>query len=478
MAKFPLNNVDYSRLLEILKDQLNDVGYSDVQLDSNAISEICEYLENPTKTGVWFLTSEWINEGEIASHIEKEIKNLFIPNESNQINEKNDPINKINVKSSLFENKDEFLETINRFSFIFSLFTYIHLKEMGDKEIQISKKSPIVREIIKNFQEILQSLNLDEIKAQFHDAYEFFENEIYFDGFYPFLYEKKIFKIKDGFILLNYKKKNDNLSLSSLSYSPLEKVKDFFIKIGTIKDYKIRPEYSPEEKVFTPYFSFVEEAYPYFIHDVKVANLFKKAIGEYKDSNYEYCISTLGLIAEDYLTQIYETYHREPIPKKLTIGQTYDLINSKINNQFPSNAVQAPNITLLYNKLNDLLSNFSEADEIEYNKKIAELIREILSFVQEDKKHTKYLIDNINKQESKISLFPKYLKENINEIIKNRNATSHNSRIPIGQYEAQKTVYCCITLIMWWKKEKDAIDWKDDQKDIIQKTIERNKSSK
>lgn len=127
--------------------------------------------------------------------------------------------------------------------------------------------------------------------------------------------------------------------------------------------------------------------------------------------------------------------------------------------------------------MNILLSEKSETNEVKRNKDTLELLREVLIFIQDDKKHTTYLINNINKKESRVSLFPEHIRENINELIRYRNATSHNSSIPIGQYEAQRMVYCCITLIMWWKKEKDSINWKDDQMTIIEKVIERNKRS-
>lgn len=452
---------------KIPSDLRNDHLDSD-KLDNGEIARICEYLENPTNKGVWFLTSYWISEGGITSDIKNEIENYFIYDESIQNNEKKDSASKVRYRP--FGNKEELLEEINKFSFIFSLFTYISSKETDDKKLQIFKND-------FNKRDIIQSLNIERIKEQYKDAYEFFKNEIYFDSFNPSVYSNRVLKIKDGLILLNYKNKSGNISFSSLSYSPLEKINDFFTKIGKIKDCRIRPEYSPEETVFTPYFSFLEKAYPYFIHDLKVIELFQKTIIEYKDQNYEYCISTLGLIAENYLTQIYETFHRESIPKKLTLGQTYDLINNKINNQFQSKVVSAPNIQVIYEKLNNALSNKSEVDETKHNQDNLKLIREMLYFIQEDKKHTSYIINNLNKKESRISLFPENLKENINELIRLRNATSHNSRIPIGQYEAQRMVYCCITLIMWWKKEKDVIDWKDDQKTIIEKTIERNKSS-
>ena len=94
--------------------------------------------------------------------------------------------------------------------------------------------------------------------------------------------------------------------------------------------------------------------------------------------------------------------------------------------------------------------------------------------IKEDKKHTMSTIEVLEKKRVTYSVFPKYLKENINELIRYRNATSHKSRIPIGNYEALRTVYCCITLLMWWINEKRSIIWKDTQDIILQNSIERN----
>lgn len=462
MPSFKYDKLDNK--LEILLHSLNLESQSiftdlaKYQLDNKEITRICEYLQNPTNKGVWFLTFYWKSDSGITSEVEKEIENRPLDEENTKSNEKN----------GLFGSKNELLEDINKFSFIFSLFTYI-CSRAENLKYPTPKKG-------YNRWEVIQALDLEKIKEKYQEAYDFFKNEIYFDGFDPSIYSKTVFKIKDGFIILDSKSKNGNVSLSSLSYSPLEKMKNFFTKIGKIRDCRIRPEYSPEEKVFAPYFSLLEEVYIYVIHEEKVTRLFKKAIDEYKDANYEYCISTLGLIAEDYLTQVYETFHREPIPKKQTLGQIYDLINNKINNQSQAKIVSAPDINSIYGKLNNFLSENSEIDQTKRNQDTIKLIREMLHFVQEDKKHTRYLIDNINKKESKVSLFPGYIKENVTELIRHRNATSHNSRISIGQYEAQRMVYCCITLIMWWTNEKDIIDWKEDQKIIIEKTIERNQS--
>lgn len=454
--------------------QNNLFSFQNYHLDNNEINRICEYLENPTKKGVWFFSFDWIEEGGITSYIKNEIED-FVRNDSiqnsSQNNKKNRSVRKIS--RSFLGKKEVLLEFTNHFSFIFSLFTYIYLEEMKS---QLDREDIIFQD---RYLQIIQVLDIEKFKEKYQDAYNIFKDEIYFDKFNPNTTgEQGIFKTRDSIIVSTYNSEGTRTSLCTLSDSPLEKLKNFFQNIGKVNDSSIRPEYSPEEKVFTPYFSFLEIAFPYFIHESKVARLFKKAIDTYEDRNYEYCIITLGLIVEKYLTQIYETFHRDILPKKSTIGETYSLIDNKINNQSQSKIVfHAPKINLLCEKANNLLSDKSETDDVKRNKDTLELIREVLLFIQDDKKHTTYLINNINKKESRVSLFPEHIRENINELIRYRNATSHNSSVPIGQYEAQRMVYCCITLIMWWKKEKDSINWKDDQMTIIEKVIERNKRS-
>jgi len=317
-------------------------------IDKQEIERICEYLKNPIKKGVWFLTYKWIYEDGISAFIESEIEKS-ISNENIQniriINRKDRSTLKI-IKTFL-GNKEDFLELTNSISFIFSLFTYMYLKEKDEKISQIDLKDLIDGVNLS----IIQVLDIKKVKNEYMEAYEIFKNEIYYDNFdpniaEPIIDEENFFKIKDGIILLNSNYHNSLISLSYYDqdnceeavkkYSPLDKVRDFFEKIGKIEDIKTMPEYSPDDVVFIPYFTFLEIVLPYIIRESKVTDLFKNAINEYNNANYQYCIINLGLIAEDCLSQIYITFFREYPPNRSALGDTYNLINSKINNEFPS----------------------------------------------------------------------------------------------------------------------------------------------
>ena len=102
------------------------------------------------------------------------------------------------------------------------------------------------------------------------------------------------------------------------------------------------------------------------------------------------------------------------------------------------------------------------------------ILRELLNYMKKEKKAVITLINANQNKDNNLSIFPIQLVDNIKEAIKNRNAISHKSTVPIGKSEALRTVYCCMTLIIWWRNEKKIIDWKFDEKEILKQTIERN----
>lgn len=434
-------------------------------LNPDEIDKICKYLENPTKIGFWSLKGKWkTNEG-ISEYICSELINEFKDKDEIQIQSGR---RQISLKE---EDKEEIFSRINnKMTFVFNIFTYLYYSENKPlKPVYFYRVDEIIYDMI----------DTQKLKEKYSDAYEYFKTNIYFEGFEPKIVVDTIIRIKDGlFILTDLSHESEKLSIISMDSSNLEKINIFLTKLGKVSDCKITPIFSPEETVFSPYFSLLGVAYPYFIDEENVKRLFEKSINEYRDGNHSYCVSTIGLIAEDYLTQIYETFYRDVCPKRLTLGQTFDLINNKLKQEFQVQSNHIPEINHLYGRIEKINKDLINGEESEIFKEILKLIREILYCIQKEKKYTRYLIENRQKKKennsSNISVFPDYLTENVKELIRYRNATSHNSRIPIFNYEALRTVYCCITLVMWWINEKNKIDWEDDQETILKKSIERN----
>jgi hypothetical protein len=63
------------------------------------------------------------------------------------------------------------------------------------------------------------------------------------------------------------------------------------------------------------------------------------------------------------------------------------------------------------------------------------------------------------------------LRSNTIELIKYRNVTAHKSRVTIGEYEALRAVYCCVTLVLWFNKIKKGINWANSKEDILSGVI-------
>ncbi|MDD5012709.1 MAG: hypothetical protein PHQ66_03655 [Candidatus Nanoarchaeia archaeon] len=432
------------------------------KLKEEDINHVCSYLENPTKTGIWVLNFKWNGLEGISKFIKTELE------------EKSKDNKKISI------GKKEWTEDIKRLTFIFRLFDYVYYSEKRGED-----KLFYLDNIDTGDRLILEKINIEEIKKEYSEAFEYFMDNIHLENSDMKIVGGKITQIKSGFFIYSenfiddedeeLKDENDKIvDLISLSPKPLEIIETFYKMINKISDSKIIPIYSPEEEVFSPYFSLFPLVYNSFVNNKNIRRLFEKSISEYESREYSNCINTIGQIAEDYLIQIYETLFRKICPKGLGLGQVYDLIHSDMTKQFKENLPIEPKIEKLYKSI----QNFSEEKtpiNSEENKEVVILLRDIVNFIKENNSYIYKKIKSINKKERiTFSVFPSLLRENISELIKKRNSTSHRSRIPIGGYEALRTVYCCVTLILWWNKEKQTIKWKENSEEILKDVINRN----
>ncbi len=460
--------------------------YGRRELTKEEIEKICSYLENPTKVGIWTLEAKWANLGGISKPVIDQLKKQF-EKEAIAIHGRR-RTEKIKFKE---EDKIDMIFSTRRLSFVFYLFAYLMNLENQDDRL-----SKTLRDYPPGDRNIIEILDLDDIKNKYSDAFEYFKKNIYFEGFSPKVDLNKIIDIKEGFFIVGESYLDEfnefllresiigdapkisgpqpvilsDLILKSINPEPLEKMKVFYEKINKISDSNIMPIHSPEEEVFIPYFLFLESTFQHFIHYYHSAELLEKSITQYKEANYSDCIGTVGLILEDYLIQIYETLFRDVCPKDLAIGQLFNLIQNKVANKFKRQPEPTPDIKPLYDAINRLVSKSSNNSSVE----ILKIMRDMLTYVKKSEKGDQNLIDSMRRKEISISIFPKTLINNIKEAIRNRNATSHKSTIPIGNYEALRTVYGYITLVMWWNNEKSLIDWKESQEEILKKLIDKN----
>lgn len=426
------------------------------------IRALSDYLNDPFASGLWRLNSNWVNDGGISEFIWKQITNeiggkdiLTITSGKREKRIKITEEWKSEVKQ----------ETENNLTFLLYLFTYLVEKESDEEEL--------ITEFNANHeltQLILDLIEPDTIKEIYREAFEHFKDNIWYSGIRPGVRAKELTSFKCGSVIaMKGPRSSGSLSMISWEGAPLKHLHKFLELLGKSDNPSLMPVFSPEEEVFAPYFDLLEIAFPYLVKQDHIKPLFQKSINHYNDDNYSDCVSAIGMIGEDILTQIYETLFRTQLHKGLTLGQLADEITVKIDKQFDGDELAAPDLTGLYSKIKESLEAEEGKDRL-----ALEQTRNLLTLVIENNKFINNKIDNIGKPKQKISIFPERVRRAVNELIRLRNAASHKSRIPIGPYEATRSVYVLIVFLMWWDKEKLSIDWSRTPEEIIKGLVSRN----
>lgn len=437
--------------------------------DSNEMSvvdldDIKGYLANPTEKGIWKLKFEWLDFGGVSEEIFVELLSTLKGLNKNEIS--------------------KLAGDVVKMSFIFSLFDYVSKPKKNE-----TSETNLFQSNSSEYLRLFKKLDLKSFRTKYREVIDFFNEEIFFEQFKPIVVGEQFCKIKNGIYLLEknllgVKKYNENVmdaarrkkyktkvSIVSLKPEPLEALLKFYDKVGKISGTTIQPVYSPEEEVFSPYFYILEEAYRHIFDSENVKSSIKKSVDEYKNDEYPYCINTIGVLSEDIVTQVYETFFRSPVPKQQTLGQLFDLISSEIKKSIGANVEEPLDPQKIYLKIKTLLKNDAK---LITQKDILKVVRDMLNLFENGRKRMDTKISDFKKGKTEYSVFPISIRSNINEIIRNRNATSHKSRIPIGKYEALRSVYCCVTLINWWEDEKKIINWKQNPGEIIKDSVDRN----
>jgi len=259
---------------------------------------------------------------------------------------------------------------------------------------------------------------------------------------------------------------------SSLQREPLSALSEFFDALAKVENSQVFPIFSPEEIVFQPYFIYAEIQRPFLLTDVRLEPLYSRAFEDFKLRHYENSISSIGLIAEDFLTQIYETTFREPCPKNLTLGQLFDSLHGRLAEYKKPIQTEPGNFEEIFKKINKL----SKSNRV-LTKDLISVSREIVKAQKQERKYLESKFTDLDARRPKLSLFPKRVAVNLNELIRNRNAASHKTRIALGEYDSLRSMYCLISTIMWWKKTLGTIDWNQSRSEIIDFLIENSNTS-
>lgn len=424
------------------------------KLNDNEIEKFTSYLLSPYENGYWELKSEWNFASKYSLEILSEVETL----DTSKIDT---GISPSAIIKNLGETKcEELLRITSRLSPVFSIFRAATEKQNGNTESKFSASDKWARKI-----------DLDAFINKFPEAYNVFSEEIYFKDIEVSILPNIFHKNKSGITLYTSFPRNSNiLHIISTDKNSLSNLKKFYEHLGVIENSSFGRVFSPDEILFKPYFHVVSAMLPTIFKDNQISILFEQALDYYERNDFQHCISRLGLIAEDYLQRIYTTLFREKIPTGLTLGQTlnniYREIDKTTNIEKPS-----PKKTDIAYKLIDSLQ-----DEIDVNI-LKNAIRELLAIICDDRGRFEKKLEEIKKPNKRRTPFPSFISENIDEILKWRNAASHNTRVALGTHEADRTLYCVTTLIAWWQQQILEINWENSKIEILEFLITKSKEN-
>lgn len=436
-------------------------------LNSVELKAIASYLDDPFSYGLWRMRGRSSSQPDFCKYIWDEILREIKKSDYIEI-ESGKRVRRIRVTESWLENTRSLI--FDSLSFTFTIFSY--LVDDDDDDVIVAENTDSYSSTHESIELIISLIELGEVKKYYKEAFEYFKNEIWFNGFEPMIYSEKLFRFKAGGVICldgTYSDPDSYLTLISWSGEPLKKLLIFFKLLGRFDDSSLMPIYSPEEEVFEPYFNLLEISYRDIVKQKHLKPLFEKSISQFKDNNYSDCVSAIGLIAEDLLTQVYETFFRTQLNKGLTLGQLTDEITARVSLLFDKKVEPPPSFAGLYDEIKMALETDEPKDLAALEK-----IRSLLTMVIANDKYINKKIDSIGKPKPKNSIFTDRVLFSINELVRFRNASSHKSRIPIGPYEATRSLYSLMIFLMWWDNEKSNINWDSSAEEIIRETVYRN----
>lgn len=433
------------------------------------IESIVNYLHNPTKIGIWILKAKWNSDESILRFLESEIDDFVSKNETLSISFGKREIS-LDTKNPDVIN--EMKQNTNKFTFLVKLFIYIHKTKMseGEQSFDFLSSDFDQHDIV-----IFEILDLNKIEKKYENAYNLFINDIFYNELQPRIFLNEIFKFNKG-NFISAKPIEESIILTSINHDSLKIIESFLESLNLITDVNIEACFSPEEVVFDHYISYLDAVHSRIIEYHVFLKLIEQGISEFNGGMYSNCIGTIGIMAEDLLIQIYETLFRDEVPKGLSMGQLFDQIQTKIKKQISEKTTETIELDSLFDETNLNLRRLKSQDNVQ--EEILTQIRKILQYTKEQNEITRDLIKKKFSTEISNSVFPKKIQMNFNELLKYRNAISHKSRIPIDKYEATRTVFCVMTLLIWWNNERKLIEWNDSEEGIINKIIERNRNIK
>lgn len=452
-----------------MSSDLDSIVHGDIRrrrsppnIQKDDAEKIVRYLENPVGTGIWRLSASWIEDAGISADVWRELEKELEGKDSIQI-KSGKRERRIRVNSDW---KDVLrTDVFGRITFIMVLFQFLAQQETGQPEGEGANGLED-----DDAQLILDLIDTTTLAGKYADALKFFQEKLWHKDFSPIIRVDSITRLKTGsFILLKGPRDGDSMVLISWQREPLQTLLIFLEKLGKVAEPNLLPVFSPEEEVFAPYFDLLGMVQGYLIKQEHLRPAISKALSNFSDKNFIDCVSSVGLAAEDVLTQVYETLFREQLTKGLTLGQLVDEIHSRSNAALTKKEEAQPDLTGLFGEIKKAIE-INSPDP----RHSLEIMRKLLAQVIESNRHLQVRIDKMGRVERRVTVFPDKVGHLLTELIRFRNAASHRSRIPIGPYECRRSAYAFVVLYTWWERERKAVDWTKQPKEILVECIQRN----
>ena len=140
-----------------------------------------------------------------------------------------------------------------------------------------------------------------------------------------------------------------------------------------------------------------------------------------------------------------EKFIRVEFSGNLTLGQMYDQIHIDMKQIIsPKTKEQRQSSTDIFLEINNIDNNLKQTSVDVSQKESINILRKMLQYQVDQENILKDMIKEIKNPKSELSIFPKKIQNNFNDLLRYRNAISHKSKIPIGQFEAVLTFYCTV----------------------------------
>lgn len=417
------------------------------------------YLMNPTKKGIWKLEATWLPDEGIIKYLLDSTRQKLKRNSAKYrepfVQSKLDRLN-----SNVTEMQD--------ITFLLSLLSLLNDPEsdLTDYESYYRYRSGyLIRQL---------NINKSYILKKYASAVQHFSRQIYMEGFSgnvgPYLSG-----LKNGNILVQkgpknqYKALDDSsklypvkIEILALKKQPLEDLYILLELLGIAKDGNCYTIYSPEEELLKPYVEVVKSIIPKIMMPQSMARHYSKMLTDYDNESYTACITTAGLVGEEYLIQVYETLSRKACPQNLMLGKAYNLIGELAKELLNPAKIDKPR------NRKDLMNQIKNRSQQEITApKLLSIISEVLEYIDAKDTNVSMQFEKSRQLNTDYSLFPNTVKLGLENVMLYRNAASHKSTFPIDALEAQKSIFGSLSLLIWWENQKKKIDGSLSQREIL-----------